>query len=289
MNTHKLETGSGCARVPEWGQRVAAIPGEWFAALTDSPRRYKVDELPFSAAERHHLQECTACRKEAYKRLQQRAQQRWRQCPSIDGIAQWLEAEENNPPVEAHVASCGLCRETVKRQAWLWEGAGLLTAEQVDAKLAAVGMGEATVAQAWKVVAALAWQQRQIALATAWAAWLAAMLCRDRGLRPAWRTAGGPTEEIGVSLEDFNAYVDADESVVLVGEKQWLLLRVEGDVVRLQAGRSPTERFEQFRVEFRRGEEVVVEVRAQDKVAELTAEHFQTAQQKQADRLVIIA
>jgi hypothetical protein len=59
--------------------------------------------------------------------------------------------------------------------------------------------------------------------------------------------------------------------------------------VRLQAGRSPTERFEQFRVEFRRGKEVVVEVRAQDKVTELTAEHFQTAQQKQADRLVIIA
>lgn len=288
MNTHKLETGSGCARVPEWGERVAAIPGEWFAALTDSPRRYEVDELPFSAAERHHLRECTACRKEAGKRLQQRAQQRWRQCPSIDGIAQWLEAEENNPPVEAHVASCGLCRETVKRQAWLWEGAGLLTAKQVDAKLAAVGLAESSVVPAWQI-AALTWQQKQLALATAWAAWLAAMLCHDRRLHPTWRTAGGLAEESGVSLEDFNARVDADEPVMLVGEGQWLLLKVEGDVVRLQAGRSPTERFEQFRVEFRRGEEVVVEVRAQDKVAELTAEHFQTAQQKQADRLVIIA
>lgn len=147
-----LRRVSRCARVLEWGERVEDIPAAWFAKSTGSPRVYPVDELPFTEDEKLHLQECTDCREEAYDQLQRRAEMRWEMlCPSVDDLAAWLEAQEADPRLAAHLADCGLCRETVKRQAWLWEGAGLLSAEQVDAKLAAVGLVEPPVVVAWLV------------------------------------------------------------------------------------------------------------------------------------------
>lgn len=286
-----LEKVSRCARVLDWGERVEDIPAKWFAFLTGSPRPYSVDALPFNEEEKQHLSKCADCREEAYERLQWRAEMRWMMlCPEVSEIAEWLEAGED-PQLEAHVSNCGLCRETVKRQAWLWEGAGLLTAEQVNAKLAAVGIAEPAVEQgiagAW-LEATLDWLHEQAQTAVSWAALLAAVLCRRTALRPALRTARASAEETGVSMEDLNAYLTAGEPVTLWGKEQWLHLMVEGDAVRLRAGKSPADRFEQFRVEFRRGKEVVVAVSAANGVALLTPEHFQNAKLQQADQLVII-
>jgi tRNA threonylcarbamoyladenosine modification (KEOPS) complex Pcc1 subunit len=78
------------------------------------------------------------------------------------------------------------------------------------------------------------------------------------------------------------------EALELTSEEQWFSLTVEGEAVLVEVGESPARPFEQFRMEFRRGDEVVVEVEAKDGVALLTLEHFQMVQQKQADRLVIL-
>jgi hypothetical protein len=114
------------------------------------------------------------------------------------------------------------------------------------------------------------------------------MLCGGTALQPAWRTAGARAEEAEVSLEDLKAYLSADKFVMLSAPEQWLHLMIEGDAVLLRAGKSPANQFEQFRVEFRRGNEVVVSVKGSDGIARLSPEHFQTAQQGQADRLVIL-
>jgi hypothetical protein len=148
-------------------------------------------------------------------------------------------------------------------------------------------MAESVVAGAW-LEAAIDWSHALAKKVEARAALLAEMLCGGTALQPAWRTAGTRAEEAGVSLEDLKAYLSADKFVMLSAPEQWLHLTVEGDAVLLRAGKSPANQFEQFRVEFRRGEEVVVAVEGSDGIARLTPDHFQTAHQGQADRLVIL-
>jgi len=289
-----------CGRVLAWGERVEDLPTEWFAGLTGSPRLLTVPDLPFNEEEKAHLERCPDCREEAIERLQGRAERRWTMlCPTVEEIAAWLEEEAKKPRLEEHVRGCALCRETVKRQAFLWEGAELLTSEQVDAKLAAVGLVDWITAEWNGAMWDLVWQPAgtetvrasQPAMPTetqrAWALLLALVLCRRTPLRPAWRTAGAPATEAEVSLEELQSYLDADEAVTFLGEEQWLHLSAADDAVWLRAGRSAADDFKQFRVEFRRGEEAVVSVSAEGGVARLTAEHFQAAQERGADRVVI--
>ena len=132
---------SRCPHVLTWGERVAAVPAAWFAALIGSPRLYQVDDLPWDVDTRQHLKSCAACQEEAYTRLQERATFRWDLlCPGVEALATWLEAESEDPTMVAHVACCGLCQETVQWQATLWVKEGLLPATHVCAKLAAVGL-----------------------------------------------------------------------------------------------------------------------------------------------------
>jgi hypothetical protein len=60
--------------------------------------------------------------------------------PSVEVIADWLGVEAANQQLEARIAASELSRETVKRMAWLMEGAEVLTGTQVDAKFRAVGL-----------------------------------------------------------------------------------------------------------------------------------------------------
>jgi hypothetical protein len=119
-----------------------------------------------------------------------------------------------------------------------------------------------------------------------WARSLAEELPRDTGLE----VLGRPRGEIEASmpLEEWLDRELRDKGALeLAGKDQWLSLTVEGEAVLVEAGESPARPFEQFRVEFRRGEEAVVSVSAEDGVARLTPEHFAAAQEQGADRVVI--
>lgn len=89
-------------------------------------------------------------------------------------------------------------------------------------------------------------------------------------------------------VEDLTERITSGDSVTLSGPEQWLHLQVEDDSVLLRAGTSPANRFAEFRVEFRRGTDVVVSVNAAAGVVRLTAEHFRAAQEQHADQVAII-
>jgi hypothetical protein len=265
-----------CGHVLRWTDRVEQIPAEWFAALPQSPRAIGLDSLPLDDVDKHHLKGCHDCVEELYDRLQQRAKLRWEMlCPSLDEIGVWLEGS-SDAQLEAHAKECALCRETIQRQAYLWRGAELLTRETVDAKLTALGIAQAAP---W-ITADLIWKTAQTISLVAVVAFLANSLPLRKPLGIRSRSRGGE-EEAGAEEETKN-------SIALLGEKQWVSLRVEGSQLLLFAGESPSGRFERFRVEFRRKGQMVRSMDAENKTVHLTLDDFHDLQNEQVDQMVIL-
>src|SRR5205085_577430 len=104
---------------------------------------------------------------------------------------------------------------------------------------------------------------------------------------------GESASETAISLDQISAALREGRHVELSSEgeeRRWLHLIAEKDGrgVLLKAGKSGAGRFPKFRVEFRRGDHAVVTVSGTSEGARLTLEHFQTAQELQADQLAII-
>lgn len=137
-----LKRVSQCHQVLSWNDRVEDIPADWYFGFKQSPANLPPGELPFPVDQRRHLAGCRACQEEVRECLQFRFDlRRALLCPSVDELADWLEGKAPlAPKLLSHIPTCQLCQEWVKRQAWLWEGAGLLTKDQVSAKFAEVGI-----------------------------------------------------------------------------------------------------------------------------------------------------
>ena len=293
-----LERLSRCPRVLHWHDRVEAIAAHWFAALSESPRLRPIDELPFSEEERQHVKDCEVCAEEAYGWLQHRAQLRWTLlCPTLEEISTWLEAEEEDEDLQTHAFDCALCQETIKRQAWLCEGAGLLTAEQVETKCRAVGIPIdpspwllAEVVQSQLLTQAAQVQVAQTEALLRHTAQLAALLLQYTALQISWqavRRRSSAADEI--PLGEIEAALRTNQGVSLEDSDHWVSLTVDGETVVVQAGTSEAEedRFPHFCVEFQRGADTILSVEAVDGAARLDAEMFRTIQQDHADRLAI--
>jgi hypothetical protein len=290
-----LEKVAQCPQVLDWGERIEDIPAKWFDQLGESPQVLDIDVLPFDEEAKRHLTACQVCLEEVYDRLQHRAEMRWEMfCPSVDEVSDWLESEGENAGLEKHIRKCRLCQESAKRQAWLWQGAGLASADRVRSKLTAVGLVSPDVP--WLAIG-LEWQkgvaQAQTHAVAAWAALVAFLLCRQGRMHLESGVRREGQGEATVSLDQISASLREGRAVVLSSEgdeRRWLHLIADkdGQGVLLRAGKSMAGRFDTFRVEFRRGDHVVVTVPGTREGARLTLEHFQTAQEQQADRLAII-
>lgn len=287
-----LERVARCPQVLDWAERVSAVPEKWFIALTGSPRQLPIERLPFAAEDRQHLLQCEDCRVQAYAVLQQQAGIHWAvACPDAAEIGEWLESTEAFPSFVEHVASCGLCRETVRQQAGLWEEAELITAAEAYAKLSLVGLAPRTLARraAPFLSALLAWEQAAVSTVSEFAALLTQGLSGGMVLRTATRSSAPAVDRTNLSLEDLAAQLDWGEPVTYAGAERWLRVSLDGEDVLLRIGKGPSERFKEFSVQFLRDGEVVASVGAAAGVARVTPEDFASAQRAGADQIEIVA
>ena len=287
-----LERVARCPQVLDWDERVSAVPDRWFMELTGSPLQLPVAGLPFSAEDRRHLLECEDCRVQAYSGLQQQAKIHWAvACPDTSEIGEWLENAEAKPVLEAHVAGCGLCRETVRQQARLWEEASFVTAEGGYAKLTSVGLAPRTLSRraAPFLSTLLAWQQAGVSTVSEFAALMTQGLSGGMVLRTATRSSASSVDRTNLSLEDLAAQLDWGEPVTYAGAERWLRVSLDGEDVLIRVGKGPSERFKDFTVGFLRAGEAVVTVEAVAGIARLTPEHFASAQRAGASQVEIVA
>ena len=281
-----------CPQVLDWADCISDVPNKWFTELTESPRQLPVERLPFSAEDRRHLQECEDCRAQAYSGLQQQAEIHWAAaCPNTSEIGEWLENAEAAPVLEAHVAGCGLCRETVRQQARLWEEASFVTAEAAYAKLSVVGLAQQTLSRrvAPFLSALLAWEQAAVSSVSEYAALMTQGLSSGMVLRTATRSSAPSAERTKLSLEDLATRLDWGEPITYAGGDRWLYVTLEGEDVLVRVGTGPSKRFRDFTVGFLRAGEAVVTVEAVAGIARLTPEHFASAQQAGAGQVEIVA
>ncbi len=306
-----LRKVSRCPKVLEWAERVEDIEVDWFDRLTESPWQGGMEQLPFTEPGKLHIQKCDACREEAYEQLQWRASMRWMLCPSVEKLGAWLKVEGVGEDLIQHLTSCGLCQETVKRLTWLYEGAGLLAQDRVDAKFAAipnfvnfvravppmtapeqVDVESLREPQPWLTAT---WQRvsNQVqSLAEVGADMVKWALSGGLQLATgtvASRTIGGLAgQRTDFSMERLKKAIDSGNPVQLTSESsdRWLSLMATEDVMELRVGHQPSDRFERFRLEFRKDAKLVLSVEAKNGVARLTMEDFSRAQQ--ADQFVII-
>ena len=233
------------------------------------------------------------CAEEAYGWLQHRAQLRWTLlCPTLEEISTWLEAEEENEDLQTHAFDCALCQETIKRQAWLWEGADLLTSEQVDTKCRAVGIPIdpppwilAEVVQNQLLTQAVQIQIAQAEAVLQNTVRLAALLLQYTALQVSWRTVRRRSSTDDIPVDEIEAALRTDQGIQLEDSEHWVSFTVDGETVAVRAGTSKAEadRFLHFCVEFQRGTDTILAVEAVDGEARLSAEMFLLIQQDQAD------
>ncbi len=279
-----------CLLVLDWGERVEGIDVGWFEQLTEPIRHLNVENLPFGTDDKRHLNTCEVCRQEVYECLADRVKRRSKiLAPSVEVIADWLEVEAANPQLEARIAASELSRETVKRMAWLMEGAGVLTGTQVDAKFRAVGLPvtpepwltvplDAISAQFQHVFTEVTSSRRRI---VAWGTALAHALETCMLVYIQASTRGSP-------LETFESELAEGHSVMIRGNAPIFTLKIEGDALTLRIAESVLKPLDYFQLIFQRDEAVVLSVEGQNGMAKFTEEDFQTIVQEGADRFVII-
>jgi hypothetical protein len=248
----------------------------------ENPRRLPLDILPFEKDERAHLATCATCRAAAWEALEFRAQWRWRLlCPEAGKLSAWLRGGAD-PKLEGHLRACKLCAEQTRRTAWLAHGAGLLSREEVEAKLAVIE----TVRQPdpepdgqpdlWKKF--VNWLVQHF--------WLAPEERQAAAIATGWRLLARGRRAARVTPKELQELLAADDSVTLSHEQdgvRWLLAQRQGDRVVVQAGASAAERRTRFRLVFRRGSAVVHAVEAHEGKLRLTAEDFARALTAEAD------
>lgn len=281
-----------CPRVLDWADRISDVPNNWFKELTGSPQQLPIERLPFSAEDRHHLLECEDCHAQAYSALQQQAGIHWAvACPDISEIGEWLENTESASALEAHVAGCGLCRETVRQQARLWKEASFMTAEEVYAKLSVVGLVQQTYSRrvAPFLSALLTWEQAAASSVSEYAAMITQGLSGGMVLRTATRSSAPSVDRTNLSLDDLATRLDWGEPVTYAGGERWLHVTLEGDDVLLRVGTGPSKRFKDFTVCFLRADKAAVTVEAVVGIARLTPKHFASAQLAGAGQVEIVA
>ena len=281
-----------CPQVLDWADRISDVPNKWFTELTESPRQLPIEHLPFSVEDRRHLQECDDCRVQAYSGLQQQAEIHWAAaCPDTSEIGEWLENAEAAPVLEAHVANCDLCRETVRQQVRLWEEASFVTAEEGYAKLSVVGLAQQTLSRraAPFLSALLAWEQAAVSSVSEYAALMTQGLTSGMALRTTTRSSVPSVDRTNLSLEDLATRLDWGEPITYAGGDRWLHVTLEGEDVLVRVGTGPSKRFRDFTVGFLRAGETVVTVEAVAGIARLTPKHLALAQQAGTDQVEIMA
>src|SRR5262249_41834710 len=157
--------------------------------------------------------------------------------------------------LEKHLRDCGVCRGAVQRQALLWVGTKLAEPSRLRRRLTAAGV---PWPDDW-LATPLEFPPEPGQTPIAAAVLLALLLGRHKKLKlhNGSRWAAGPRRESVASLEEVRHYLEAGEPVQLVGEGRRLHLVADHAGVQLWAGQSPADSFDEFRVEFRRGDEVI--------------------------------
>lgn len=153
------------------------------------------------------------------------------------------------------------------------------------------GLQPPAIADSIWLVDGIDWQELKTHSAVAVAIFLTATLCARMGVRPIRgrrQIESEVPDDMGLLLKDINAELSSGMPATLAGEGRWLHLRVRGDCLEVRVGRNAADRFQSFRLEFRRGKDVLVYVEAHESVAVLTWEHLRIARQGQADQLLIL-
>ena len=120
------------------------------------------------------------------------------------------------------------------------------------------------------------------------AALLTQGLSNGMTLRAATRSSAPSVAHPLLSQEDLADRLSFGEPVSFGGAGRWLHVTLDDEDVLVRVGRSPTDRFPEFSIQFLRGTAVVSSVNAQEGIARITPEHFATARQGGTDRAEVV-
>lgn len=104
------------------------------------------------------------------------------------------------------------------------------------------------------------------------------------------RMSGKTRSEAGLSQESpspIEANITEGSPLVFRDKDHWVHMTFEGEVIRIRAGRSPTEAFTRFRVKLYRDQEVLMLVEAENGVATIHSQDLEETAMNTANTLVI--
>lgn len=279
-----------CRRVLDWPSLLQEIPADWFIDHSAQVFGGDLSDLPVSDEELEHLATCQHCQEEIRNWLQDRSTfRRTYLCPSTMDVVVWLEGP-SIPDLERHIRTCDVCRDGVRRQAWLWASTPFTTDERVRDRLRSVNLLQEEPELSVLVQALVDWQLDEIRKYMAAQVLITSL--RHMAVRRSWRDASAPIplkeDGIPTSIEaDLLADLTNGLPVTLLGDEQWIDLTLDGDDLLVRVGTSPIEPFQSFLIDFLSGDALILSIPSENGIVRLSSVLIEQARQGQADRLAV--
>ncbi len=119
-------------------------------------------------------------------------------------------------------------------------------------------------------------------------AFVAAMLCTNAAFRPIASSSGQPDVKVEQLLDSLILDFEAGTAVTVTDESFNVQIAIDQKALLIRTYRGSTEAIDQFRVEFRRGHEIVGAADSQDGAVQLSLEQFRNAHDGEVDRICIV-